>query len=122
VQLRKSFQETCGKCKFQETNGEVRDLEADMRDLQVETVEGDDHCLVRYGEIKEGGNAATDVKGERSQVWKELQLEAKLQLGDIEFDEENGVCGANKGKRRPSCGVISKFDLKRRRNDVVDVN
>lgn len=119
VQLRKSFQETCGKCKFHESKGEVIDLEADMRDLQVE---GDDHCLVCYGEI-EGGNAATDGKGERSQVWEELQLETKLQLGDIEFDEENGECGANKGKRRPSRGiVISRFDLKRRRNDVVDVN
>jgi len=123
VQLRKSFQETCGKCRFHEAKGEVRDLEADMRDLQVETEEGDDHCLVCYGEIKGGRNAATDVKGERLQVWEELQLETKLQLGDIEFDEENGECGANKGKRRPSCGVaISRFDLKRRRNDVVDIN
>jgi len=97
VQLRKSFQETCGKCKFHETKGEGRDLEADMRDLQVVTVEGDDHCLVCYGEIK-GGNAATDVKGYGSQVWEGLQLETKLQLEDIEFDEENGECGPNNGK------------------------
>lgn len=119
VQLRKSFQETYGKYKFQE----VRDLEADMRDLQVETVEGNDHRQVYYGEIKEGGNVTTDVKSDRSQVWEGLHLETKLQQGDMEFDEENGECGSNNGKRRPSYGVVvSRFDVKRRRNDVVDVN
>lgn len=126
VQLRKSFQETYGKYKFQETQGEMRDLEADMRDLQVETIEGDDNCQAYYGEIKEvaqGGNAATDVKSDGSQAWAGLHLETKLQLGDMEFDEEDGECGSNNGKRRPSCGVVvSKFDVKRRRNDVVDVN
>lgn len=122
VQLRKSFQETWGKCKFQQTKGEVRDLEADMRDLQVETAAGADRCQVCYGETK-GGTTATDVIGNRSKAWDDLQLETKLQLGEREIDEENGDWGSNDKKRRPSCGVVvSRFDLKRRRNEVVDVN
>lgn len=115
VQLRKSFPETYGKYMFQETQGEVRDLEADMRDLQVETREGDGHCQVCCDEIEEVGNGIMDVKNG-------LHLETKLQLGDEEFDEVNRECGTNNGKRRPGCGVVgSRFDVKRRRNDVSDV-
>lgn len=129
VQLRKSFQENCGRIKYQDVQGEVKNLEAEMQYLKLKGIEGDGHCQLYYAEIGDpvalSGRAATNMKDKKSQILKELHLETRLQLGDMEFERdwlENGDCQSSNGKRTSCELAMPRLDVKRRRNNIVDVN
>lgn len=113
----------------QDVQGEVKNLEAEMQYLKLKGIEGDGHCQLYYAEIGDpvalSGRAATNMKDKKSQILKELHLETRLQLGDMEFERdwlENGDCQSSNGKRTSCELAMPRLDVKRRRNNIVDVN
>jgi hypothetical protein len=140
VQLRRLFQETRGRLRLLDTQIEVKDLEAEMRDLKVEQgTEGDapheGKQQQRKGRMRNNletvdeslqlaarriSDSSADIIG--------ADLETKLQLGEMEFEEEEEEeeekletesRQQRGGKRRTCFGIaVSKLDLKKSRHDL----
>jgi len=137
VQLRRLFQETRGRLRLLDAQIEVKDLEAEMRELKVEEgTEGDTahqgKQQQRKGRMRNNletvdeslqlaamriSDSSADIIG--------ADLETKLQLGEMEFEEEEEEEQETEsrqqrgGKRRTCFGVaVSKLDLKKSRHDL----
>ncbi|CAM6017826.1 unnamed protein product [Sphagnum balticum] len=139
VQLRRLFQETRGRLRLLDTQIEVKDLEAEMRDLKVE--EGTEGDAAHQGKQQQRKGR---MRNNLETVDESLQLAArrisdssadiigadlktKLQLGEMEFEEEEEEeekletesRQQRGGKRRTCFGVaVSKLDLKKSRHDL----
>ncbi|CAM6041348.1 unnamed protein product [Sphagnum compactum] len=141
VQLRRLFQETRGRLRLLDTQIEVKDLEAEMRDLKVE--EGTEVDAAHQGKqqqrkgrmrnnletVDESLQLAARRISDSSADIIGADLETKLQLGEMEFEEEEEEEEEEKletesrqqrgGKRRTCFGVaVSKLDLKKSRHDL----
>jgi hypothetical protein len=139
VQLRRLFQETRGRLRLLDTQIEVKDLEAEMRDLKVEEgTEGDGAHQGKQQQRKGRMRNNLETVDESLQLAARrisdssadiigADLETKLQLGEMEFEDEEGEEGKLEtesrqqrgGKRRTCFGVaVSKLDLKKSRHDL----
>jgi hypothetical protein len=138
VQLRRLFQETRGRLRLLDTQIEVKDLEAEMRDLKVE--EGTEGDAAHQGKqqqrkgrmrnnletVDESLHFAARRISDSSADIIGADLETKLQLGEMEFEEEEEEEKLETesrqqrgGKRRTCFGVaVSKLDLKKSRHDL----
>jgi hypothetical protein len=134
------FQETRGRLRLLDTQIEVKDLEAEMRDLKVE--EGTEGDAAHQGKqqqrkgrmrnnletVDESLQLAARRISDSSADIIGADLETKLQLGEMEFEEEEEEeeekletesRQQRGGKRRTCFGVaVSKLDLKKSRHDL----
>jgi len=140
VQLRRLFQETRGRLRLLDAQIEVKDLEAEMRELKVEEgTEGDTAHQGKQQQRKGRMRNNLETVDESLQLAARrisdssadiigADLETKLQLGEMEFEEEEEEEEEKQetesrqqrgGKRRTCFGVaVSKLDLKKSRHDL----
>ncbi len=142
VQLRRLFQETRGRLRLLDAQIEVKDLEAEMRELKVEEgTEGDTAHQGKQQQRKGRMRNNLETVDESLQLAARrisdssadiigADLETKLQLGEMEFEEEEEEEEEEEkqeiesrqqrgGKRRTCFGVaVSKLDLKKSRHDL----